>query len=81
MTDTATSLIEARRAQGQFFNTYELQGGGYAIGIGPVTDFLRFAGTASAEAADFIVDALRKAHGQPETLCPCVDTVATCGGQ
>lgn len=70
---TAPPSIQRRLDQGDYFNGYYFNGynmvsGRYAVGIGPVSDFLAMAETRSAANADMIVDALRAAFGQPPVL-------------
>ena len=60
--------VRARVEAGQMFNAYESSSGGFLVGVGPVTDFLMFARTFTAEMADMIVDALRDARGQPRLI-------------
>ena len=76
--DRSPSVKESL-ARGQLFNAYAVDeagdpdgegAGGYAIGIGPVTDFVALATTGSARKANLLVDALRCAAGQPPCLSP-----------
>lgn len=67
--DKLAGLI-ARLEAGQKFNAYETSSGRYLIAIGPVTNALSLTTCGLPEVADFIVAALRKAHGQPEALAP-----------
>jgi len=62
--------VAKRLAEGAQFNAYNRSGGGFVIGLGPVTNALFIAKIATAPCANMLVDVLRIAAGQPLQSCP-----------
>jgi len=70
--DASAGVIDRRLADGQLFNAYACNDGGFLVGIGPVSAFYPIWQVERADLADLVVDALRAAFEQPDLTCRLV---------